>query len=115
MPTERRSITLAANTLNNNILSGSIYEFMSRPTRVIVATACDQADVGIGVNFGSRTMAQQATTVSPLEPAAGTGPDLPQQVLVDDIALPGERIVVSVQGGAAASVTRVLTQFTEVG
>lgn len=115
MPTERRSIALAANTLNNNILSGSIYEFMSRPTRVIVATASDNADVGVGVNFGSRTMAQQSTTISPLEPAAGTGPDLPQQVLVDDIALPGERIVVSVQGGAAASVTRVLTQFTEVG
>lgn len=115
MPTERRSVTLGANALNSNILTGSIYEFMSRPTRVIVAAATDQADVGIGVNFGSRTMCQQANTLAPVETAANVGPDVPQQVIVDDIALPGERIVISVQGGAGASVSRVLTQFTEVG
>ena len=39
MPTERRSVTLGANALNSNILTGSIYEVMSRPTRVIVAAA----------------------------------------------------------------------------
>lgn len=115
MPTERRAVTLAANALNPNILTGSIYEFMSRPTRVVIAAATDQNDVGIGVNFGSRTMAQQANTLAPVETAANIGPDIPQQVIVDDIALPGERIVVSVQGGAAGSVSRVLAQFTEVG
>lgn len=118
MPTERRSVVLAVNALNPNILQGSIYEFMSRPTRVIVASSGDQPDTGIGVNFGSRTMCQQANTLSPVEAGTNLGPEIPQQVIVDDIALPGERIVISLQdggAGGAGSTTRVLTQFTEVG
>ncbi len=118
MPTQRFSTPVAglpAATANDNILAGSIYEFMSRPTRVVVAAVSDQVDAELGVNFGARTMCQAANTVIPVEPAANTGPDLPQQVVVDDIALPGERIVISVRAGAAASQIRVLSQFTEVG
>ena len=116
MPSQRFSdAALAATTANDNILAGSIYEFMSRPTRVIVAGVSDQTDAEIGVNFGARTMCQAANTTMPLEPGSGTGPDIPQQVIVDDIALPGERIVISVRAGAAVSAIRVLTQFTEVG
>jgi len=117
MPSQRFSAAFAAGATNDNILAGSIYEFMSRPTRVIVAAASDVVDSEIGVNFGARTMCQSANTTIPLEPGgvAGAGPDIPQQVVVDDIALPGERIVVSVRAVTASAGVRVLTQFTEVG
>ena len=116
MPSQRFSDpSLLATTANANLLAGSIYEFMSRPTRVIVAGVRAQTDAEIVVNIGARTMCQAANTTITLEPGNGTGPDIPQQVIVDAIALPGERIVISVRAGAAASAIRVLTQFTEVG
>lgn len=114
MPTWRKAESLAINATNSNVLQGSIYEYMSRPTRVVIAAASDQTDVKLGVQFGSRTMALAADTEAPKEPAAGVGPNIPDQVVVDDLAMPGDRIVVSLQGGAAASVTRILAQFTEV-
>ena len=115
MPTERRSIVLGAGATNNNILAGSIYEFMSRPTRVIVASSSTLPTTGVGVNFGSRTMSQVANTLSPVQVAANLGPVIPDDVIVDDIAMPGERIVIALQDGGAGSTTRVLVQLTEVG
>lgn len=118
MPSERISTTLAASAVNNNILQGSIYEFMSRPTRVVIAASAGTTPnvANIGVNFGSRTMAQVANTEVPMEPGAGQGPRLPDDVIVDDIAMPGERIVISLQdqGAVGGTVTRTLVQFTEV-
>jgi len=114
MPSERRSVLLGAGATNNNIIAGSIYEFMSRPTRVIIAASSGLGTTGLGVNFGSRTMAQVGNTIVPLEPGAGQGPVIPDDVIVDDIAMPGERIVVSLQDGGAGTTTRVLVQFTEV-
>lgn len=114
MPTERRSTDLGIGGQNPNIIQGSIYETMSRPTRVVVACVSNVGDTGLGVQFGSRTMCLPSQTVVPLEPGAGRGPIIADDVIVDDIALPGEKVVISLQGGIAVSTTRTLVNFTEL-
>lgn len=111
MPTWRKTITLGAGASNASILQGSIYEFPSAPTRVVVAAAANVGTTAIGINFGSRTIAPQSDNVVPLEPAAGVGPNIPDQVIADDVAMPGERIVISLADAGAGSTNRVLVNF----
>lgn len=116
MPTFRKRTALAIAESNNNILSGSIYEFMSRPTRVIIAATASigDNDIQMGVNFGSRTMLQQADGDLGVEPGADQGPQIPENVVVDDIADAGERLQISLQGGAGASVVTTSVQLVEL-
>lgn len=121
MPVERRFVTLAAGATNANIIQGSIYEFMSRPTRVqILARSATAVAAGtgtnIGVQFGSRTIALQSQTVCPGGPifTGNASPQMPEDMIVDDIAMPGERIVISLQDRGAGDTTQVQVIFTEV-
>lgn len=115
MPTIRKAVSLAIGETQANIFQGSIYETMQRPTRVQVAAAASTGDedIGIGVQFGSRTMALSSETLVPIEPYAGGGPNVPDQTVVDDVALPGEKLVVSLAGGAGAATVRVMALLTE--
>lgn len=103
----RQSVALGIGASNNNVLAGSIYEFPTKPTRVVIAAVADQGDVRMGVSFGGRIIANQSETLAPLQPAAGQGPNIPDHVVIDEMAMPGERLVIALQGGAAASVTRI--------
>lgn len=116
MPTTRDVRTaLAAGTTVQNILQGSIYEQMQRMTRVTIAAVSSVVDTQEGVQFGSRTMALQSEMSIPVEPAANVGPNIPDQVIVDDIALPLERIVISINVVTGPANVRTLVNFTEVG
>lgn len=112
MGTFRKSFSLAIAATNENILSGTDMEFPEVPTKVTIAAASDQTDVSMGVQFGTRVQAREVDTFAPKEPAAGVGPNVPDQVVLSEIALPRERIIISLKGGAAASVSRVLVSTT---
>lgn len=116
MPTFRKRVALGIGEVNNNILAGSIYEFMSRPTRVVVAATASigDPDIDMGVNFGSRTMMQQSDGRLSIEKGADQGPEVPENVLVDDIADAGERLQISLNGGVAASVVTAMVQLQEL-
>lgn len=106
----RDSVVLVANATNPNVLNGSQIEIngTGRAQRVVISASSSVATTGLGVQFGSRSIAQSANTLAPLETAAGLGPVVPDDVLVDDIVLPNERILISLVDGGAGSTTRVL-------
>lgn len=116
MPTARFRTALLAAEVNNNIMAGSVYEFMKRPTRVIVAATASigDPDIQMGVNFGSRTMMQQADGILSVERGADEGPQIPENVIVDDTADEGERLQISLTGGVAASIVVTTIQFQEL-
>lgn len=114
MPTIRQSFAaLAAGGNIANLIGGSVYEQMAAPTRVQVFASSDQGDVGIGVQLGPRAACIASETFIPLEPGAGQGPRNPDDQVIDDVALPGERIVIQIAGGAAISAGRVMVVLTE--
>lgn len=112
MPAFRNSISLGIAGTNNNVLQGTQVEYNSqmRPVRCIIAGASDQADVKMGVRFGDRQIADPSSTLVPVQPGANQGPNIPDHIVVDAVVYPGERIYVSLQGGAAASVNRIFVQ-----
>ncbi len=123
MPTIRPFVTLAAGASNNNVISGSIYEYQSRPTRIVIAGRSATAvaagtGTNIGVQFGARTMCLASETALPGGLVGGTGgnasPQVPEDVVVDDIALPGDRLVIALTDRGAGDTTQLLVSLTEI-
>lgn len=110
----RKSVVLAANASDPNILSGTQVEYNSSPVpvRCIVAASSSVGTTKIGLKFGSRSIMDAADALAPLEPAAGQGPTIPDDIIVDALVYPGERIYLSAQDGGAGSTTRFLVQLT---
>lgn len=113
MPTIPFSITVGIGATVANALAGSQFEFLARPSRVQVYLTQDPADLAEAeVFFGQEIEA----TAAPIRAAlnAGEGPIIPDDLLVDDIGAPGDRLVVRLTetGGAATAVTRGLVKIT---
>jgi len=113
MPTARFSNTLAANEVVNNIMAGSQFEFVGRPSRIQIYSVADLADiVQLEAFFGQEL---QASPSNLPQVTAGTGPTVPDSLLVDDIAAPGDRITVRLtETAGAAGITRSMIVITPV-
>lgn len=101
--TDRREI--AANTVVENVLTGKLHEFLSRPSAVrLFATA---EAVGLNVTF----LVGSVSTVQDQEVnAQNRMPIVPDDFVADAGGLPGERILVSYRnttGGAIDAFTRI--------
>jgi hypothetical protein len=118
MPVQRFSvINLGIGAVVPNILAGSVFEFVSRPSRVTVRAACDAIATvppTAAVNFGSDIQCEP----SPI-PATGTTavpgtaePTRETPALADDVAEPGERIVVRLVN--ADSAVRDITVHVDI-
>ena len=110
MPVVRdRRVALAAGAVVANIMTGSEFERIPAPARIRVAIATDQADNTADCSFGNVI---QGTAISiPLEPAAGVGPRLPEELLIDDMADQGDLILVRLRVGLVASIIRTLVRI----
>ncbi len=113
MPTARFTNALLANAVVENLIAGSQFEFLGRPSRVQVYAVADAADVvNLEVFFGQEL---QATPAPVPRVADGTGPTVPDDLVVDDIGAPGDRLVLRLTNtlGLAAD-TRTMVVITPV-
>lgn len=107
-----RRVIIAANGVNENVLTGSPFEFVGGPSTVIVALAQEvpatTEDVRADITFGSEVELQDGRI--PVEAGVGQGPRLPDNVLVRDVARGGDRIQVRLRevGGAASEVSVIV-------
>ena len=110
MPVVRdRRAALAAGVVVANIMTGSEFERLPAPARIRVAMAASTVDGTADVSFGNVI---QGTAISiPLEPAAGVGPRLPEELLIDDMADTNDLILVRLRVGAAATDIRTLVRI----
>lgn len=93
---------LAAAASNANVLSGSMVEFVERPSRVRFFIVGDAAGEGrASVQIGTRGVMNE----SPLNRAARF-PLVPDDLTCEDVALPGQRITLALRNtGAGANNT----------
>lgn len=106
----QRSDSIAANSVNDNVLAGNQFEFA--PTRSRVEIGLNQSATGLEIDVlvGSRSV---ITRMIPLIKA--TTPIYPDDYLVTTGALAGERIIIRARnttGGALTLLTNV--KFTPV-
>jgi len=113
VPTARFSNTLAANEVVQNIMAGSQFEFVGRPSRIQIYSVADLADiVQLEAFFGQEL---QASPSNLPQTTAGFGPAVPDDLLVDDIAAPGDRITIRLtETAGAAGITRSMVVITPV-
>lgn len=100
MPVVRRDHTFTANQIVENVVEGMPIQQVTRPSRVKLYAVCSVvANASLDLMFGSRTI---LTRGSPnLQATAGPTPD---DLIVDDVALPGENITFRLEelvGGTA--------------
>ncbi len=110
MPVVRdRRVALAAAAVVANIMTGSEFERLPAPARIRVAMAASLDDATADVSFGNVI---QGTAISvPREPAAGVGPRLPEELLIDDMADTNDLILVRLRVGVAATTIRTLVRI----
>lgn len=102
MPNFSVSPDVGAGAVLANALAGSAFEFVSRPARVIIAANAETAyEVTATIQYGSEVMLEEG--VIPVEPAVGAGPYFPDDVIVDDVAAAGDRLVVRLTNAGAAA------------
>jgi len=113
VPTARFANTLAANEVVENLIAGSQFEFLGRPSRVQVYSVADLTDlVSLEVFFGQEL---QATPALLPQVVAGTGPTVPDDLIVDDVGAPGDRLVLRLtETVGAAGITRTMIVITPV-
>lgn len=116
MPSQRFNTTVAAGTTVANIMAGSQFEFMGRPARVQVYQVGDPAAAGpynSEVFFGQEL--ELADGPGPIGVAA-IGPTIPDDLVLDDVAAPGDRLIIRLTetGGAANAIVRTLVVITPI-
>lgn len=115
MPTIRRKTTLGANETNANIIQGDQFEFISRPTRVQVYALAEFEDfVDIEVFFSQELQIARSELNSGA--TAGAGARVPDDLILDDVAMPNDRLVIGMTetAGVAATVVRTMVVLTPV-
>jgi len=110
MPVIQKEISVAANAVNDNILSGSSFEFL-RSNSVVSAGLVGSA-TGLVANIQSG--ADIVLEESPLA-VKTTMPTVPDEMYYNDVGVAGDRLVVRVRNTTAGALTvRAIVQVTSL-
>ena len=116
MPSIKVRRTVAANTRIENVLAGSPFEFLSGSAKVAVAAtqATGLGDVEADITFGPEVQVQRAPLN--VETAAGTGPKVPDDIIIEEFGAAGDRLQVSLAEVAGTNTDAiVLLSITPIG
>ena len=108
MPTQRFANNVGAGATVENIMDGSVYEYVRGAGRLSVAA------VGSNATECLMTILLDADQVMaegpvPLEPGAGTGPNINEHTVLIESVRPGDKITIRLRNtGAAARDFRTL-------
>lgn len=111
----RVNTTVAAGGTVANIMAGSKFEFLARPSAVRVFAVQDAADLAeLDFTLGNVVIGEDLPLT---ERAAGEGPSMTDDKLVAGVGAPGDRIQIRLRetGGAAPAITRVVVDIAELG
>lgn len=110
MPLVRKEQSVAAGAVLDNVLTGSIYEFL--PWNAAISIGLNGSATGLvaTINSGSDTVLEEApVNVSTAFPV------IPDDMFAQDVAAGGERLVIKVRNTTGGALTlRSLIQMTPV-
>jgi len=107
MPIIKREISVPANSQVDNVVSGSIYEFLPWNASINLGMTGSATGLVATVNTGSDTVQEE----SPVD-ILTTFPRIPDDMTVQDVARGGERFVVKVRNTTGGALTfRLLAQL----
>ena len=99
-----------------NAFAGSAFEFLARPSRVRIAQtviAAGASEVTSTIQFGPEVQLEEGQVNS--ERVVAAGPQMPDDIVVDDVGNAGDRLVNRLSNsGAAARDVRIKVQIIPV-
>ena len=101
MPSIRKKETLTGNGVIDNLLEGSAFEFIGVPSRITVAATSTDTNLTMDFQIGPELLLEAAPL--PQENGTGTGPQLPDNLLIEDVAAPGDRLVARIRNTTAGT------------
>jgi len=110
MPLVRKEISIAANAVLDNVMSGSIYEFLPWNAAVNIGLNGSATGLLATINSGSDTVLEEA----PINVSTAF-PVIPDDMFAQDVAAGGERLVIKVRNTTGGALTvRALVQLQPV-
>jgi hypothetical protein len=107
----QREVSIAAGAVNENLLSGSAFEFLRAPSFVSIGLTAAATGTFATIQSGSDIVAEE------FSPAIQTRfPIVPDEFYYSDFAAPGDRLVIRVRnptGGAI--IVRCIVQVAPTG
>lgn len=110
MPVIQREVSVAAGAVNENILSGSAFEFARQNSLVSIGVAQSATGGFATINSGADVIAEE------FSPAVLTRyPIIPDEMYYSDVAAAGDRIVIRFRNPTGGALTvRVIAQLTAI-
>lgn len=110
MPLIRKEVSVPANSTIDNLVTGSIYEFMPFNASINLGLTASATGLVGTVNTGSDTLLEE----SPLN-IKTVFPAIPDEMDLQDMAAAGERLVVRIRNTTGGALTvRALIQITPI-
>jgi hypothetical protein len=107
---------IAAGATIPNALAGSQFEFLQRPSRVQIYLTQDPGDLAEAECFFGQEIEATAALIRE-SAAAASGPVVPDDLLVDDVGAPQDRLVIRITetGGINPAEVRGVVKITPIG
>jgi len=93
MPVIQNQVSLAAGASTNNFLAGSAFEFARVPELISIGIAATLTGGFVGLTVGNDLVLEDTPPVVIVAATNGGFPIIPDQMLYNDVAQPGDRIV----------------------
>ncbi len=108
MPVIQKEISVAANATNDNIISGSSFEFLRRNAVVSAGVVGSATGLVCSIQSGSDIVLEEAPLL-----VKTTMPTLPDDMYYNDVGVQGDRLVFRVRNTTAGALTvRAVVQIT---
>lgn len=110
MPVIQKEISIAGNAVNDNILSGSSFEFLRSNSVVSIGLTGSATGLVANIQSGADIILEE----SPLLVKA-TMPIIPDDMYYNDVGVGGDRLVVRVRNTTGGALTvRAIAQVTQI-
>lgn len=110
MPIKRVEVSVPANGQIDNVLAGSIYEFLPWDAQISFANNAEATGLQVTISTGTDLIQEEAPPN-----VAGVFPKINEDFDLQDVAPAGERVVIKVRNTTAgAIILRSSTIFTPV-
>jgi hypothetical protein len=96
--------SIAANSQNDNILSGKLHEFLIEPSRIVVAGTGSAAGLRMSILVGGEALVQDQEISS-----GNRYPQLPQDLIAEGAGFQADRIVIVLRNTTVAALTGQVT------
>lgn len=110
MPVIQKEISIAANAVNDNILSGSSFEFLRNNSVVSVGLAGSATGLVANIQSGADIVLEESPIL-----VKTTMPTIPDDMYYNDVGVAGDRLVIRVRNTTGGALTvRAIVQVTSL-